>query len=44
MNRNVHRWVYPALGVALVVLFFLGLVHGAVRIPLRDVLQILFGS
>ena len=32
------------MGLAVVVLFFVGLVHGAVRIPLRDVLQILFGS
>ena len=44
MNKNAHRLVYPALAAALVVLFFIGLVHGAVRIPLRDVLQILFGN
>ena len=43
MNKHAHRWIYLALFVALVTLFFLGLVHGAVRIPLRDVLQILFG-
>lgn len=41
---NKHRWVYVSLAVALVVLFFVGLVHGAVRIPLRDVLRILLGS
>lgn len=40
----MHRRAYLALAAALVVLFFLGLVHGAVRIPLRDVLQILSGS
>ena len=32
------------MGAALVALFFFSLVYGAVRIPLRDVLQILFGS
>ena len=44
MNNRKQRWVYGALGVAVVVLFFFGLVYGAVRIPLRDVLDILFGS
>ena len=44
MNRHRHIGVYAALAAAIVALFFIGLVHGAVRIPLRDVLQILFGS
>jgi len=44
MNSRKQRWVYVGLGAALLVLFFEGLVHGAVRIPLRDVLQILSGS
>ena len=44
MNSRKQRWVYAGLGAALLVLFFGGLVYGAVRIPLRDVLQILPGS
>ena len=44
MNSRKQRWVYAGLGAALLVLFFGGLVYGAVRIPLRDVLQILLGS
>ena len=44
MNKHAHRWVYVSLAVALVVLFFVGLVHGAVRIPLGDVIRILTGS
>ena len=44
MNSRKQRWVYVGLGAALLVLFFGGLVYGAVRIPLRDVLQILLGS
>ena len=43
MNSRKQRWVYAGLGAALLVLFFGGLVYGAVRIPLRDVLQILLG-
>ena len=44
MNKYTHRWVYLSLLAALVVLFFIGLVRGAVRIPLGDVLQILLGG
>ena len=44
MNKRKQAWIFASLGAAVVVLFFVGLVHGAVRIPLRDVLQILFGS
>jgi len=44
MNNHKQRWVYAGLAAALLVLFFGGLVYGAVRIPLRDVLQILLGS
>lgn len=44
MNKYTHRWVYLSLLAALVVLFFMGLVRGAVRIPLGDVLQILLGG
>ena len=44
MNKHTHRWVYVSLAAALVVLFFLGLVHGAVRIPLGDVIRILTGT
>ena len=44
MNSRKQRWVYAGLGAALLVLFFGGMVYGAVRIPLRDVLQILLGS
>ena len=44
MNKHTHRWVYLSLSVALVVLFFIGLVHGAVRIPLGDVIRILTGT
>ena len=44
MNNRSHRWIYVSLAAALVVLFFAGLVLGAVHIPLRDVLQILSGS
>ena len=44
MSKNGHKWVYLGLGAALVVLFFISLIHGGVRIPLRDVLQILSGS
>ena len=44
MNSRKQRWVYAGLAAALLVLFFGGLVYGAVRIPLRDVLQILLGS
>ena len=44
MNKHTHRWVYLSLAVALVVLFFIGLVHGAVRIPLGDVIRILTGT
>ena len=44
MNKHAHRWVYLSLLAALVVLFFIGLVRGAVRIPLGDVLQILLGG
>lgn len=44
MNKRKQRWVYAGLGIALLVLFFGGLVYGAVRIPLGDVLRILTGS
>ena len=44
MNNRKQHWVYAGLAAALLVLFFGGLVYGAVRIPLRDVLQILLGS
>ena len=44
MNRQKHRWIYLGLSLALLLLFFAGLVYGAVRIPLKDVLQILFGT
>lgn len=44
MNSRKQRWVYAGLAAALLVLFFGGLVYGAVRIPLRYVLQILLGS
>ena len=44
MNKKKQRWIYASLGAAVVVLFFVGLVHGAVRIPLGDVIRILFGS
>ena len=42
--NSKHRWAYLSLAAALVVLFFIGLVHGAVRIPLGDVGRILLGS
>ena len=44
MNKRNQRWVYAGLGAALLVLFFGGLVYGAVRIPLGDVLRILTGT
>ena len=44
MTRQKLRWIYAGLSLALVALFFGGLVYGAVRIPLKDVLQILFRS
>ena len=44
MNKPQQRWLYPLLVLVLVVLFFTGLVYGAVRIPLKDVIQILLGS
>jgi iron complex transport system permease protein len=44
MNKPQQRWLYPFLVLVLVVLFFTGLVYGAVRIPLKDVIQILLGS
>ena len=44
MNKRKQRWVYAGLVIALLVLFFGGLVYGAVRIPLGDVLRILTGS
>ena len=44
MNKRKQRWVYAGLGAALLVLFFGGLVYGAVRIPLGDVLRILTGT
>ena len=44
MNERKQHWVYAGLGAALLVLFFGGLVYGAVRIPLGDVLRILAGS
>jgi len=44
MNKRKQRWVYAGLGIALLVLFIGGLVYGAVRIPLGDVLRILTGS
>ncbi len=44
MTRQKLRWIYAGLFLALVALFFGGLVYGAVRIPLKDVLQILFRS
>ena len=43
MNKN-HQTAYVVLAAGLVALFFIALVHGSVRIPLRDVLQILLGS
>ena len=44
MTKQKLRWIYIGLFVALVVLFFGGLVYGAVRIPLKDVLRILLRS
>ena len=44
MTRQKLRLIYAGLSLALVALFFGGLVYGAVRIPLKDVLQILFRS
>jgi iron complex transport system permease protein len=44
MNKKNLRWVYLGLTLALLALFFTGLVYGAVRIPLGDVVQILLGS
>ena len=44
MNKRNQRWVYAGLVIALLVLFFGGLVYGAVRIPLGDVLRILTGT
>lgn len=44
MNRKTHLAAYVLLAAALVALFFLGLVRGAVRIPLGDVLRILCGT
>ena len=44
MSKYSQPAVYAGLAAALVSLFLLALVHGAVRIPLRDVLQILLGS
>jgi len=44
MNNRKLRWVYAGMGAALVILYFVGLVYGAVRIPLRDVLRILLGT
>ena len=44
MNDRPHRRAYLLLTAALLGLFFLGLVHGAVHIPLKDVLRILTGS
>jgi iron complex transport system permease protein len=44
MTKQKLRWIYAGLFLALVALFFGGLVYGAVRIPLKDVLQILFRS
>ena len=44
MSKYSQPAVYAGLAAALVSLFLLALVHGAVRIPLHDVLQILLGS
>jgi len=44
MSKNGYRWTYAALGAALLALFCVGLVRGAVQIPLREVLHILTGS
>ena len=44
MTKQKLRWIYAGLFLALVALFFGGLVYGAVRIPLKDVLQILVRS
>lgn len=44
MNRRPHLTAYLLLGTALLILFFFGLVHGSVHIPLGDVLRILSGS
>ncbi len=44
MNKPQQRWLYPLLVLVLVVLFFTGLVYGAVHIPLKEVIQILLGS
>lgn len=44
MTRRHLRWIYTGLALALVALFCGGLVYGAVRIPLRDIVQILLRS
>ena len=44
MSKGRFFWVYVALFAALLALFCVGLVRGAVQIPLRDVLRILTGS
>ena len=44
MTKSRLRWIYAGLIAALVALFFGGLVYGAVRIPLRDIVQILLRS
>ncbi len=44
MTRRHLRWIYAGLALALVALFCGGLLYGAVRIPLRDIVQILLRS
>lgn len=42
--RSKYITVYICLGVALLLLFCGGLLYGAVRIPIRSVLEILAGT
>ena len=44
MNKSRYRIVYLSLATTLAGLFFLALWHGAVRIDLRSLMQILFGT
>ena len=44
MNKPRYRIVYLSLATTLAGLFFLALSHGAVRIDLRSLMQILFGT